>query len=208
MSFKDEGYSGKNVAFLGGSFNPPHLGHLFIAQSILREFRLDEVVLLPLGTPPHKNWIASGEDRRNMCELLVKDVPGLKVSSIELEREGYTYTIDTLRFLRENYEMASLNYIIGTDTLFNIESWYHYESLLSMADDFICVPRPGDDMDKAGQKLNELTSKYDCRITISRFYGPDISSTEVRERIEKGQDVSRFLSPEVETYIKERHIYD
>ena len=104
--------------------------------------------------------------------------------------------------------MASLNYIIGTDTLFNIETWYHYESLLSMADDFICVPRPGDDMDKAGQKLNELTSKYDCRITISRFYGPDISSTEVRERIEKGQDVSRFLSPEVETYIKERHIYD
>ena len=207
MTHLKEDYNGKRVAFLGGSFNPPHLGHLFIAKSVQREYRLDETVLLPLGNPPHKNSIAPGEDRKAMCELLSKDVPGISVSSIELEREGYTFTIDTLRYLRENYDIASLNYIIGTDTLFNIETWYHYEDLLGMAD-FICVPRPGDDMNRARLKLISLQEQYGCNITISRFYGPDISSTEIRERIREGRDVSRFLSPEVEQYIKERHIYD
>ena len=201
-----EDYSNKKVAFLGGSFNPPHNGHLMIAENVLKEFGLDEVVFLPLGTPPHKSGIASAEDRKRMCELLIEGKRGLSVSTIELEREGYTYTFDTLTFLRENHDIKELKYIIGTDTLFNIEKWYRHKEVFLLTD-FICVPRPGDDLDKAMAKRTELAETYGCRIDMSGFFGPDISSTGIRDDIREGRDVSGKLSPEVERYIKEKNLY-
>ena len=143
------------TGILGGSFNPPHLGHLFIAQSVYREFDLDEVLLLPLGTPPHKTHIASRETREAMCRMLAQAANGLQVCTIELERQGYTYTVDTLRQMRQQYPGHSFYYIIGTDTLFQLEHWRDYRQVFAYTE-FICVPRPGDDKEKVRDKIRQL----------------------------------------------------
>lgn len=194
------------LGILGGSFNPPHLGHLYIAQSAYREFSLDSVLLLPLGTPPHKAHIAPKEARKAMCDLLAQAGEGLQVCTLELEREGYTYTVDTLQQLRRLYPEDRFYYLIGTDTLFQLESWRDYERVLTYTE-FICVPRPGDDSGAVREKIDWFRRKYGKEILLSREAGPDISSTEVRKAIGEGKSTEGLLLPEIRQYIEENGLY-
>lgn len=194
------------TGILGGSFNPPHLGHLFIAQSVYREFDLDEVLLLPLGTPPHKTHIASRETREAMCPYAGATANGLQVCTIELERQGYTYTVDTLRQMRQQYPGHSFYYIIGTDTLFQLEHWRDYRQVFAYTE-FICVPRPGDDKEKVRDKIRQLRREYQKEILLSTTIGPDISSTEIREAIRQNRSTEGMLLPEIRAYIERMQLY-
>lgn len=105
-----------------------------------REFDLDEVLLLPLGTPPHKTHIASRETREAMCRMLAQAANGLQVCTIELERQGYTYTVDTLRQMRQQYPGHSFYYIIGTDTLFQLGTLARLPPGVCVYGIYMCAP--------------------------------------------------------------------
>ena len=195
------------MGILGGSFNPPHLGHLFIAQTVYREFNLDGIMLLPLGMPPHKKNIAPKADRERMCRMLAKAAGnGMDVCTIELNREGYTYTVDTLCQLREKYPKYIFYYIIGTDTLFQLETWRDYRRVFAYTE-FICVPRPGDDPNKVYDKIKQLDRQYGKKILLCMQSGPDISSTQIREEICYNRSTEGMLLPEIREYIDKERLY-
>ena len=196
----------RKTGILGGSFNPPHLGHLQIAEAVYREFGLSEVLLLPLGTPPHKRNIAPKEARQEMCRMLAQAGEGLTLCTMELEREGYTYTVDTLSALHKLYPERVFYYIIGTDTLFQLESWRNFREVFRQTE-FICVPRPGDARQTVLDKIAAMRQDYQKEILLAAAAGPDISSTEVRERIARGQSTEGLLLPEVRSYIDRERLY-
>ena len=192
------------TAVYGGSFNPPHLGHRMVVENILRDLDVDRFIFLPLGTAPHKRNMASPDDRLRMCELTIEGIEGAEVSDIEVRREGYTYTIDTITALKQlGYE--DIAYVIGSDILFTIETWRRFRELVPMVR-FICIPRPGDTED-IYLKRDMLKSSYGADIVFAGFSGPDISSTEIRKLIREGKDTTGFLMEEVRRYIDEKGLY-
>ena len=123
----------KKVGILGGTFNPVHIGHLIMARDALERFELDEVLLLPSATPPHKcnHQIADAEYRTAMLEMVTEIDACLAVSQIEIERGGVSYTIDTIRQLQHEYPDTAFNFIIGADSLYELHTWKHIDQLLS-----------------------------------------------------------------------------
>ena len=197
------------VCILGGTFNPPHIGHLNIIRSIGREFSCDLKVLLPSGNPPHKNRdsLASKKDRKAMLELLAAGDPDIIISDIELKRRKTTYTVDTLTGWHAEHPDHELFYIIDSDTLFQLESWKDF-STVSQLTNFICVPRPGDETVSISLKAAEIEQAYDTKIFISEYIGMDISSTKLRLMIkDRDQEAKRFLSAPVFDYIVSRGLY-
>ncbi len=196
------------IGILGGTFNPPHCGHLHMALSAIEDFGLDKVILLPVGDPPHKRNInvAPGIHRLNMIEILKGDDSRLEVSDMEIRRQGYTYTIDSLRALAKDIKNAVFYYIIGEDTLFELETWKEYENVFAMTE-FICIPRPGGERALLRSRINDMRIKYNKRIALSLHEGPDISSTEIRRLIAERRDTSGLIPNEVRRYIDDNELY-
>ncbi len=200
----------KKVGLLGGTFNPPHLGHLYIAKELYSEFSLDEIVFIPVGDPPHKTdkRIAPAQDRINMLSLMISDYPYMSVSAIEIERTGYTYTIDTLTDLTKTFgNTCEFFYIIGSDTLFLLKTWKRFEQVFLLTS-FLCVPRPGDPQGDIEKEISFLKSAYSARIFLSEHIGPDISSTEIRDDMNYRTEFKTQLSENVWEYIIKNHVFD
>ncbi len=198
----------KRIGILGGTFNPPHCGHLSIAEDLLVEFQLDGILLLPVGIPPHKRDmnIASNEHRLEMLRLMTAHDPRLTVSDMEMKRDGYTYTVDTLTELRETQEDCRCYYIIGTDTLFNLTTWKRFEEVFQLTH-FLCVPRPGDDAKDILDKIEELHQKFGAVIHLAKSMGPDISSTMIREKRKNNESLAGLVPAAVEEYMKQYGIF-
>ena len=196
------------IGILGGTFNPPHNGHLFLAKQLFGEFSLDKVLLIPTGTPPHKRDISVAEDkhRLNMLRCMVGEFPYMEVSDIEMKRPGYTYTVDTLTELEKLYLYSEFKYIIGTDTLFELTTWKEFETVFTMTD-FICVMRPGDDTEKVNERIAYMKEKYGKVVLMSGKEGPDISSTDIRNRLKLGKSIEELVPACVREYIEEHHVY-
>lgn len=190
------------IGLLGGTFNPVHNGHIAMAKIALYEFLLGEVVFLPLGTPPHKRneHIAPPDCRLDMIKLAIGDESRFSVSTIELYREGYTYTVDTLSLLLDKNRNCEYFYIIGADTLFEIVNWKDYEKVIRMAS-FICVPRPGLDESKVISLAERYNEKYGHKFYISEEKGPDISSTHIRDMALRGMLRGGLVPEKVAEYI-------
>lgn len=200
----------RKIGILGGTFNPPHYAHLEMARDIYREFDLEQVVLLPCGDPPHKRkeQVANKFHRYNMLCLLIKDIPFLSVSDVEIVRQGFTYTVDTMQILREKYlHKARLYYIIGTDTLLTLESWRDYQKVFSMTS-FICVMRPGDSPLQVKNKIEYFQKQYHLDIQLADSMGLNISSTMVREKFLRGEDITDYTSREIEEYMENNDVYE
>lgn len=201
----------RRIGILGGTFNPPHLGHLYIAEQVYREFALDKVIVLPVGIPPHKQEeaVLSAEQRERMCRLFCQEGNFLELCTMELRREGYTYTIDTLRAFHKILKPGQrIYYIIGTDTLFQLETWKEHEAVLSQdLCTFLCVPRPGDPMRKVEEKIEELKERYGVKILLSSGAGPDISSTMVREAMARGESVAELVPERILQFMEAEHVF-
>ena len=201
----------RRIGILGGTFNPPHLGHLYIAEQVYREFALDKVIVLPVGIPPHKQEeaVLSAEQREQMCRLFCQEGNFLELCTMELRREGYTYTIDTLRAFHKILKPGQrIYYIIGTDTLFQLETWKEHEAVLSQdLCTFLCVPRPGDPMRKVKEKIEELKERYGVKILLSSGAGPDISSTMVREAMARGESVAELVPERILQFMEAEHVF-
>ena len=198
----------KRLGIYGGTFNPPHLGHVGAAQSFVRHAGLDELLIIPAALPPHKNFDggASTEDRLKMARLAFSGVDRATVSDLEIKRGGKSYTAITLSQL--SAPDRELFFLCGTDMLLTLDTWYDFRTVFKLAT--ICYVRRECDAEitrKIEERISEYKEKYGARIIVIPTDVIDVSSTELRLAIKSGVGAERYLSPAVYAYVLERGLY-
>lgn len=216
--FFSKGNSGK-IGILGGTFNPPHFGHLRLAEEVMFCHGLDLMVFIPSFQPPHKGSrdLAPPEDRLEMARLACAENPRFEVSDMEISAKGPSYTVRTLETLSSR-ESGEFFFVLGTDSLREIHTWKDYRRLFELAN-FIVVTRPGTEFDDAWKAIprtlqDAFHKMNDCyihnsshRLIPSSVTGLDVSSTRIRQLVKAGMSV-RYLLPEaIRSYILQRKLY-
>jgi nicotinate-nucleotide adenylyltransferase len=183
------------LGLLGGTFNPPHLGHLICAQEAWSQLGLDRVLLVPVHTPPHKEAEDDPgvEARVSLCELAVGDDPRLGVSRIEADIPGASWTVDTLRRLHERHPEHVLTFIVGGDMARSLPSWREPESILELAELGV-AGRDGTSRSEIEASVSELRGSAG-RLRFFDMPRVDVSSTMVRRRAAEGRPI-RYLVPD------------
>jgi nicotinate-nucleotide adenylyltransferase len=194
------------VGILGGTFNPPHLGHLVAAQEAYRELDLDQVMLIPAGTPPHKpvEDEPGAEHRIELCRLAVGDDARFTVSDLELRRDGPSFTVDTLDVLRSQSPSDDLFLILGGDIAAGLPNWHEPERVLELATVAI-AKRRGTAKAAVQDALAQLKGGERARFFEMPRIG--ISSTMVRRRVRAGQPIRYFVPDGVMHYIETHGLY-
>lgn len=196
-------------AIMGGTFDPIHYGHLKIAQGIRDKYSLDRIVFMPSGDPPHKHYynVSKAIHRYNMVKRAISYSPYFQASSLEIEREGMTYTVDTMRELREYLGLRPIIYFItGADSVLEMSTWKKPKELLSYCS-ILSVPRPGYDRNMFAAVISELNQIYGGHVEMVELPPIDISSTEIRDRVAKNLPISHMVPQAVENYIYLNHLY-
>lgn len=190
---------------MGGTFDPIHHGHLVTAEEALWQFDLGEVLFVPTGQPwmKHEQGVSPAEDRYLMTVIATSSNPRFRVSRLEIDREGPTYSVDTLRSLRERYGPGTeLFFVTGADAILEIFQWKDADQAFELAH-FIAATRPGYDLSRFDQ---ERAAEHP-KITVMDIPALAISSTDIRERVAKGRPI-RYLVPEgVKSYIEKAGLY-
>ena len=197
------------LGVLGGTFDPIHNGHLAAAEAAQRALSLESIVLVPSRIPPHRRDPvgAASAHRRAMAELAALDRPGWSVSSLELDRQGPSYTYDTLAELGTTG--AELFFILGADAFAEIATWSRYPAVLDLAH-FVVVSRPGITLDSLRERQPSafsLRPSANTRVILVEANTPDISSTDIRKRIRAGESLSGLVPDAVADYIRTRRLY-
>ncbi|MGE7981131.1 nicotinate-nucleotide adenylyltransferase [Solibacillus sp. NPDC093137] len=187
----------KKVGLFGGTFNPPHIGHLMMANEVYAALGLTEVRFMPNAKPPHKDLArsATNAQRLRMVELAIEDIPYFHVETYELERGGVSYTFDTMKALCEREPQIQFYFIIGGDMIDSLHTWHRIDELMELVT-FVGVKRPG----------SEAKSSYDvCMVEAPQI---DLSSTYIRNRLQQTEAPLQFLLPAaVERYIRKEGLY-
>jgi len=213
---------GKRIGLFGGTFNPIHKGHLRGAEEIREAFRLQEVIFIPAAIPPHKGMkdVVEVRHRFEMVRLATLTNPHFRASDVELKRPGRSYSIETLRYFLEGCPGCSLFFILGSDAFMEIETWKDFQSLFSVSN-FVVMARPGFHETLLGSQLPKAllpSFRYDPEgkawihrsghtLHFEEITFLDISSTKVRELIERGKSVRYLVPAEVEAYVREHGLY-
>lgn len=199
------------IGVFGGTFNPVHKGHKKLAEEIKVRARLDKIIIMPAFTPPHKlgKELADGKHRLEMCRLMFKE-DYYSVSDLELIREGKSYTVDTMTSLKATYPKDELFLIIGSDMLLSFHKWYRFEDILSMAK--LCVASRLDSvsieaLSRYAKETLGLDSKKE-EIILADIEPFECSSTEIRDKLKRGEDVRGFLSRDVYDYLRINLLYE
>ena len=169
------------IAVYGGSFNPPHLGHAEAARTVYEELKPDIFLIVPANIPPHKE-VPTAAQRLELCRLAFEDIPGVIVSDIETNREGKSYTADTVKLLREQYPEDELFLVMGTDMLLCFDSWYQFEYLLRECR-LAVLPREDGRERELQEKIRELEAQHGARITLLDHSPLEMNSSEIREQL-------------------------
>ncbi|MEZ7170877.1 nicotinate-nucleotide adenylyltransferase [Sporosarcina sp. OR05] len=187
----------RKIGLLGGTFNPPHIGHLIIANEVKQALGLDEVRLMPTAIPPHKHnpTDATPAQRLRMVQLAVEGTDGLMESSFEIDRGGVSYTYDTMRALKEVEPETDFYFIIGGDMIDILPQWFQIEALCKLVT-FVGVQRPG----SSGEQ-SVIPVEF---IDIPSI---DLSSTMIRKRTEAGQSIQFLVPDPVISYIRQEGLY-
>ncbi len=197
------------IGIFGGTFNPIHLGHIRLGQLVLDEIKLDKILYIPDNTPPHKSDrnLACGEDRLNMIDISLKDYDNMESSDIELNREGKSYTFETLLELKKLYPNDELYLITGADMFLTLDKWKEPETIFKTAN-IIGVPRVKSDFEKMEEYAENVIKPMGAKVfMLSQTVFDNASSTYVRENIEDYQKIKDMITPEVYRYIKEKGLY-
>ncbi|MCK8825191.1 nicotinate-nucleotide adenylyltransferase [Fuchsiella alkaliacetigena] len=195
----------ERIGIMGGTFDPIHNGHLVTAELAAYQYQLDKVIFVPSGNPPHKTkqQITKDEDRYIMTTLATIDNPKFDVSRIELEREGLSYAIDTVKGFKEVLGEIDIYFITGADAILEIFTWKEPEKLLTECK-FIAATRPGYCLSKLEDGIYE---EYQEQIFVLKIPGLAISSTDIRNRVANGRPIKYLLPPRVENYVNKRKLY-
>jgi nicotinate-nucleotide adenylyltransferase len=220
----------KRIGLFGGTFNPVHFGHLKSAAEVRESFSLDRVCFIPSALPPHKfsSDIADAKDRLEMIKIAIKGNPEFFLSDVELNRQGPSYTIDTVKYFQSKQtEPAAYYLILGLDAFLEIDTWKSFKELFRLIP-FIVMTRPGfnyfDNKDKVAVISDFINTKISNgylfsnkgSVYIHKVNQPihmlditpiDISSTNIRKLIKNKAPVYRMLPPDVEHFIKNKGLY-
>ncbi|WP_253293447.1 nicotinate-nucleotide adenylyltransferase [Kineothrix sp. MSJ-39] len=198
----------KKVGIMGGTFDPIHYGHLMLAQNALDTFSLDEILFVPSGTPwlKESTKVLSKNKRVSMTGMAIEDNPDFALSTIEIDREGNSYSYETVEELKREQPDTDFYFIMGADSLLEIERWKHPDRLMADCTLLVAVR---DDCDKEGLKkqIAYLTDKYQADIRILPANRMDISSTRIRQMIQEGKSVRYMLPDQVIRFIQKNHLY-
>jgi nicotinate-nucleotide adenylyltransferase len=207
------------LGILGGSFNPPHLGHLALARDAIAELSLDRLLMVPVCFPPHKPPAADDpgpEHRLAMCRALADGVERLDVSTLEIDRGGRSYTIDTLEDVHASHPDAELTLILGADMACTLPTWRRPSDILKLAQVAV-AERGSDGADRAGsddgvatrERVLEVLRSLDPEARVRMLSMPPVpvSSTIVRERLSAGEPVEDLVGHAVASYIAEHGLY-
>lgn len=197
----------QRIGLFGGSFNPVHNGHLHLAQTAKECLFLDEIVLIPARVSPfkqHRTDMAPAEDRLAMCRLAAEMLPYCTVDSCELERDGVSYTIDTVRQFRQKYPDAELVLLVGSDMFLSFHHWYCWQEILQMAALGV-VSREADDRVVLETQQQFLLQYGKIFLCCAEVY--TISSTKIRENRKNQIDFSCYLPEKVVQYILSHGLY-
>jgi nicotinate-nucleotide adenylyltransferase len=208
------------IGILGGTLDPIHCGHLAAAAAARDAFALSQVFVVPSHVPPHRpvQPVASPFHRFAMAALAISGQPGLAVSDDELLANGPSYTADTLdRWHARGYAPSQIFFITGADAFAEIATWRRYPAVLDLAN-FVVVSRPGHRIDALAGKLPALASRIRSAtaprgeerhtvILLLQAGTPDVSSTDVRERVRRGESITGLVPPSVEAHIHRHHLY-
>ncbi len=197
------------IGIMGGTFDPIHYGHLLLGKQAREEYKLDQVWYMPSGQPPHKRGreLSSAADRCAMVRLALSGEPGLVLSEFETSRNGTTYTADTLALLKKSYPAHEFFFILGADSLYEIEGWYHPERifssvrLLATEREYVKKERTLD-----GQ-ISYLHEKFGGSIEKLHCREMHVSSSFLREAVRQGKCIGEYVPAGVAEYIASHHLY-
>lgn len=186
----------RKVGILGGTYNPPHIGHLIIANEVKHALQLDEVRLMPTAMPPHKDAdsAVTKEQRLAMVQLAIDGVEGLVSSSFEVDRGGVSYSYDTMKCLVEAEPNTQFYFIIGGDMIDQLDTWHRIDELIQFIT-FVGVNRPG------------WNGETDYPVQLVQIPEIDLSSTMLREKFSEKRTVTFLMPPAVEAFIREEGLY-
>ena len=190
------------IGVFGGTFNPPHNGHIRLAKAAADELKLDKLLVIPSCIPPHKiaAKLADGQERLEMCRLAFGCDPRFEVSPMELERGSRSYTVETLRELKALYPDSELYFIVGSDMLESFDKWYLWQEILSLS--VLCAASREEGYSPDLSRFGKLAE----RIKIITLDPLEVSSTQIRNSA--GEVSSELLDPKVAAYIREHGLYD
>jgi nicotinate-nucleotide adenylyltransferase len=199
------------IGLIGGTFDPVHFGHLVVAEEIYYALALDEIVFIPAGEPPHKRGqiVTPAAERLAMLELAIAPNAHFSISRVDLDRPGPSYTVDTLRLLREQWgDAVELYFVIGWDSLEDLASWYDPQGILKQLDYLVAVHRPGhQELPGYRERLEARLPGIKQRLLTVPVPQLDISASELRQRVAGGRPI-RYQTPDaVVEYIREHNVY-
>ena len=195
------------IGIFGGTFDPPHLGHLILAAEAHYQLALDRLLWVLTPIPPHKlnQAITNADIRLELVQIAIADNPAFELSRVDLDRPGPHYAVDTVRNLRDQFPGAEMFYLIGGDSLHDLPAWHLPQELVDEVDVLGVMRRPGDavDLTSLENKLPGITAKT-CFIDAPLL---EISASQIRKRIREAQPFRYYLPPQVFQLIRDLHLY-
>lgn len=197
------------IGIYGGTFDPPHIGHIQACKNFLNSFMVDKMYIIPTSIPPHKirNSIVDGATRFEMCKIAFENIASnIEISDVELNRQGKSYTADTIKHFRE-LGNDIIYFLCGTDMFLTLDKWYKPEYILSNAI-IVCMRRESDAQNTLAIKEKELEyiKKFNAKIYFLNDDAIELSSSEIRDNIED-ESVKELLSPDVLAFISKNGLY-
>lgn len=201
------GAAARRIGLLGGSFDPVHYAHLRLAEAALRHLQLDTLEFVPANAPWQREPLgASPGERVAMLELATADLPGVRINTIEIDRTGPTYTLDTLKALKAKADPATEYFwILGSDQLANFTTWHAWRDIVGLAQ-LAVAARPGSSFAPVPELARELAERNRI-LHVIPFAPLELSASDIRHRLATGQAIDGLTPPAVVNYIKSHHLY-
>lgn len=196
---------GRKIGIMGGTFNPIHIGHLTLAQCAQEQMGLSKVLFMPSGNSYMKKNVLDAKKRVDMVKLAIQGNPNFELSLIEVQKSGNTYTCETLETLTSINPDNHYYFIIGADSLFQIEKWRYPERIFELAT-LACAVRDDYDFDAIKEKGNSL-AKSGADIIYLNMPKLEISSSDIRKKVRDNEPISEYVPSKVADYIKEERLY-
>lgn len=198
-----------HIGIMGGTFDPIHNGHLMLGRQACEEYGLDQVWFMPSGRPPHKtdHKVTDADDRIQMVRLAISHIPQFACSDFEIQRSGTTYTAETLRLLAKLYPQHQFHFIIGADSFYEIEKWYHPQEVMARVPLLVAgreYPEAPRSMEEQARYLRET---YHADIHFLHCRELDVSSEELRRKVCSGQTICNYVPSAVAGYIESHGLY-
>lgn len=199
------------IGIFGGTFDPPHLGHIGACKAFLETVSLDHLYVIPAFIPPHKAVISgsNANNRFDMTKLAFSTLSDkIIVSDLEFKREGKSYTADTLKYFKDNYKDIEIYFLCGTDMILTMDMWYHPEYIFDNAT-IVYVRRENDSetTKRIDEKCSQYREKFNANILPLSLNVVEMSSSDIRKAIANNEELTNYLSSEIINYIKINRLY-